>query len=378
MTNEIGGPGSLHLKGKTIKIGAAAPLSGPGSALGREMLQAVQLAVDECNVKGGIFGALVELDLADDAGKIEKGEVVARTLCAKADVLGVIGHYNSDVTLTASLIYEANSMAMISPIVSNPGLTERGLANIFRFTNRDDQTGLAIARYLRDELGKSSALIAATTTTYGRSMANEFKTAFESLGGMIVDEIWFEEGTEDFESIAKRMPANSDHVFYGGTFEGAPLLRSLREAGNNNLFATGDGCWDVTNFLEPAGSAVSVGEGVLVLSATPELGRVEGSIAFAERYAKRFGRIINYAVNSYASTKVLLAAIEDATTGQGVLPQRESLAPAVRKGSLCEIAYPTPTRWDAQGDNRSAVTALHTATSNGYQQVAQFPRTDAE
>jgi branched-chain amino acid transport system substrate-binding protein len=378
MTNEIGRPGSLHLKGKTITIGAAAPLSGRASALGREMLQAIQLAVDECNEKGGISGALVELDLADDAGKVEKGEAVARTLCAKTSVLGVIGHYNSDVTVAASLIYEANDMAMISPIVSNPGLTERGLTNIFRFTNRDDQTGLAIARYLHDELGKTTALIAATTTTYGRSMANEFTTAFENLGGMIVDEIWFEEGTEDFESIVRRIPANSDHVFYGGTFEGAPLLRSLRATGNNHLFATGDGCWDVTNFLRPAGAAVSVGEGVLVLSATPELGRVEGSMAFAERYTKRYGAISNYAVNSYASTKVLLAAIEDATTAQGISPQRESIAPAVRTGSLCGIAYSTATRWDDQGDNTSAVTALHTATSNGYQQVAQFPRTDAE
>jgi len=46
------------------------------------------------------------------------------------------------------------------------------------------------------------------------------------------------------------------------TFEGSPFLRSPRDAGNNNLFATGDRCWDVTNFLKPAGSIVSVGQGV--------------------------------------------------------------------------------------------------------------------
>jgi branched-chain amino acid transport system substrate-binding protein len=128
----------------------------------------------------------------------------------------------------------------------------------------------------------------------------------------------------------------------------------------------------------PAGAAVSVGEGVLVLSATPELWRVEGSMAFAERYAKRYGAITNYAVNSYVSTKVLLAAIEDATTGRNVIPQRESLAAAVRNGSLRGIAYPNATHWDAQGDNTSALAALHTANASGYQQVAQFPRTDAK
>jgi branched-chain amino acid transport system substrate-binding protein len=133
MTNEISSPRSLHLKGKTITIGASPPLSGRASALGREMLQAIQLAVDECNENGGIFGALVELDLADDAGRVEKGETVARTLCAKTNVLGVIGHYNSDVTLAASLIYEANNMSMISPIVSNPGLTALHTATLHGF-----------------------------------------------------------------------------------------------------------------------------------------------------------------------------------------------------------------------------------------------------
>jgi branched-chain amino acid transport system substrate-binding protein len=377
MVNGDNNRNSQKLKGKTIAIGAAAPLSGRARGLGCEMLQAIQIAVDEWNEAGGLSGAFVELHAEDDAGKVEKGEVVARTLCGRANVLGAVGHYNSDVTLAASLIYEANRMTMITPIVSNPGLTERGLTNIFRFTNRDDQTGLAIARFLRSEHSKTSAFIAATTTTYGRSMAAEYKAAFRSLGGTIVGEIWFEEGTDDFTSIVNQMP-ESDHVFYGGTFEGAPLLRSLRQAENNKLFATGDGCWDMANFLEPAGSAATVGEGVIVLSATPELGLVDGSMTFAERYEARHGRIRNYALNSYAATNLLLAAIARAAGAQVAIPQRDSIAPTLRKLSARGIAYPNETRWNDKGDNTSAITALHTATSNGFKQVAQFPRTDAE
>jgi len=61
-------------------------------------------------------------------------------------------------------------------------------------------------------------------------------------------------------------------VFYGGTFEGAPLLKALRKSGFSQLMATGDGCWDIINFLEPGGHFAEMGEGVLVLSASAAAG----------------------------------------------------------------------------------------------------------
>ena len=45
-------------------------------------------------------------------------------------------------------------------------------------------------------------------------------------------------------------------------------MRELRASGWPHLFATGDGCWDIENFLRPAAEVVEAGEGVLVLSAT--------------------------------------------------------------------------------------------------------------
>jgi branched-chain amino acid transport system substrate-binding protein len=55
----------------------------------------------------------------------------------------------------------------------------------------------------------------------------------------------------------------------------------------------------LVNFLRPAGGSINLAEGVVVLSATPEVGRVPGSDSFARRYARRHGAIGNYAVNAY-------------------------------------------------------------------------------
>src|SRR5690242_13378182 len=147
-----------------LTIAAAGPLSGRGARLGREMVQAVELAVEERNAGGGILGVPVRLEVADDAALPERGLAVARDLAARADVLGVLGHYNSHVTLPAAEVYGAAGVALVAPIVSNPALTDRGLATVFRFTNRDDSTAAAIAGHLRRDMGKQRAVVVATRT----------------------------------------------------------------------------------------------------------------------------------------------------------------------------------------------------------------------
>lgn len=176
---------------------------------------------------------------------------------------------------------------MITPIVSNPGLTGRGYKNIFRFTNSDDQTAAAIAFHLFAKFGKRSAAIVGTTTTDGASMSTEFIKAFQSSGRRIVQEHWVEEGTKDFDGFAKSVRGVVDVIFYGGTFEGAHLLQALRAHDVPQLLATGDGCWDVTNFIEPASAVVELSEGVLVLSAAPEIGCVTGLVT-SQRVMRRF------------------------------------------------------------------------------------------
>jgi branched-chain amino acid transport system substrate-binding protein len=351
-----------------IGIGVSAPLSGAAAALGLEMKQAVQLAVEEKNAAGGIAGSRLELDVADDKGSVEAGLDIASDFCSRSEVLGVVGPYNSNVGLAAGERYAAAGLLMITPIVSNPALTERGWQSVFRFTNRDDRTGMAIARHLVDALGKRNAAIVATDTTYGRSMAAEFGKAFAACGGSIVARHAVQEGERDFAGLVASLPTDFDVLFYGGSFEGVAILEALREARLTQLMATGDGCWDVKNFLEPAADLASSGEGVLVLSATPEIGQVDGSRQFAERYAARFGPIGNYAANSFDSACALIAAIEAAVAGDGA--SRQSVVAAMRGLRLRGIAYPEPTRWDDKGDNQSAVTALHVVEGGRFQQVA--------
>jgi branched-chain amino acid transport system substrate-binding protein len=359
-------------KGETILIGVGAPLSGAAAPLGLEMKQAIELAIDEKNAGGGIFGAKVALEIADDASNPAKAETVARDFCSMSSLLGIVAHFDSDVTLVASGFYHECGLAMITPIASNPDVTERGFTNVFRFTNRDDQTGRAIAKYFFERLGKRRAVAIENVTMYGKSMSRAFIDAFTVLGGHILARRTVQVGVRDFAAEVKTLPSEFDVLFYSGMLEGAFILKAMRAAGLNQLFAAGDGCWDIPHFLEPAGASATEGEGVLVLSASPEIGRIPGSAAFAEKYYHRYGSIINYAANSYDSARVLLQAIEDAVTASKTIPTRAEVIEAMRKIRFQGIGYRRPTEWNEKGDNLATITALHIVKDGRFQQIAEF------
>ncbi len=61
--------------------------------------------------------------------------------------------------LAAEKTYADCGLAVITPMASNPGITEQGLANVFRLTNRDDHKGPALAKWLMTKMGKKAAVI---------------------------------------------------------------------------------------------------------------------------------------------------------------------------------------------------------------------------
>ena len=122
----------------TIKIGVAQPLSGPMAALGQDLLNGVNLAVDELN-KGGytVDGKRVTLEVVavDDKADAATGKAVAQQL-VDAGVVAVIGHLNSGVSIEAAPIYAAKDIAQIA-ISTNPKFTQLGLNSTFRMVASD-------------------------------------------------------------------------------------------------------------------------------------------------------------------------------------------------------------------------------------------------
>jgi branched-chain amino acid transport system substrate-binding protein len=370
------GVASAQLQGRTIRIGIGAPLTGGAASFGVEMKNAVELALDEQNAAGGLLGARVEARAFDDEASDARGQSGAGELCRDSAVLAVVGHVNSNVSIAASTVYAGCELAMLTPMSSNPGVTDRGLPNVFRLTNRDDHKGPGLAAYLYRRLGKRRAVVVDDQTAYGKGLADLFAGAFATLGGQVVARRTVKVGERDFQTLVAGLPREFDVLFFGGIAEAAYVLKEMRARGVNQLFACGDGCWNVAGFIRPAEGAAIKGEGVLVLSAAPAVGRVPGSAAFAERYAKRFGPIANYAVNSYDSARLVLAAIKEAAAASGGLPTRGEVIRALRGLHYQGLAYAQPVEWDAKGDNVAAVIFVNSVEGDRFKEIGEITRRD--
>lgn len=369
-------PAGAQLADQTVAIAVGGPLSGSAAAFGTEQKQAVQLAVDEKSAEGGLLGAKVVLVSADDRGDSAEGKAVAQRFCDDPTVLGVVGDVNSGVTIDASGVYRACRLAMVTAMSSNPGVTERGLDNVFRLTNRDDNKGPAIATYLVRTLGKKRAVVVDDQTVYGRGLADLFVQGFARAGGEVVTRASVTVGQKDFEPTVASLPKDFDVLFFAGIAEAAPLLKAMRAHGLAQRFACGDGCWDVKGFIARANGAATRGEGVLILSAAPALGRVPGSAEFAARYQAKYGPIANYAVNSYDSARLVLNAVETAARQKGGMPTRAEVLAALRAVKFQGIAYARPVTWDAKGDNTAAVIFLNVVESDRFKEIAEISRED--
>lgn len=358
---------------QTIRVGIGAPLTGGAASFGVEMKHAVELAVDEQKAVGG---RRLEAVVADDEASDAKAQTIARAFCDDPAVLGVIGHVNSNVSITASSLYQACGLAMITPMSSNPAVTDRGLANVFRLTNRDDHKGPGLAAYLYGKRGKRKAVVVDDQTVYGKGLADVFAKAFSALGGAVIAHPTVKVGDRDFHPLLANLPKDFDVLFYAGIAEAPYVLKQMRESGLNQLFACGDGCWSVKGFIQPAEGATTKGEGVLILSAAPAIGRVPGSQAFADRYTKRFGPIANYAANSYDAARALLLAIEQAARSKNGPPTRPDVLAALRSLHFQGIAYARPVEWDAKGDNKGAVIFVNVVDGDRFREVAEITPDD--
>jgi branched-chain amino acid transport system substrate-binding protein len=365
------GPACAQFAGQEIHIGVGGPLTTGSATFGVEMRQAVELAVAEKNAGGGILRARVVAVAADDQADNQKGAAVAKGFCDDPADLGVVGHVNSGVTIAAAPVYAGCGLAMITPMSSNPGVTEQGLANVFRLTNRDDRKGPGLARWLYGQ-GKRRAVVLDDGTVYGKGLADGFVKGFESAGGAVAARESVKVGETDFRPLLNRLPKDFDLLFFAGIREGAYIVKDMRALGLNQLFACGDGCWSVDGFIKPAGDAATAGEGVRILSAAPAVGKVPGSADFAARYTAKYGAINNYAASSYDSARIVMAAIEQAAKAKNAIPTRADVVAAVKASRLQGIAYARPVAWDAKGDNASAVIFVNAVEDHRFKEIDEI------
>jgi len=225
---------------KVIKIATQGPLSGSMAVFGASIKDGTQLAIDQLAGPLVAMGFKVELAAFDDQGNPDTGVANAKSIVSDPAILAVVGHYNSGVQIPSSEEYHAAGLANVSPINTNPKVTDRGYLEVSRVCGRDDVQGAVGANFAAKK-GIKSAYVIHDKTAYGQGIAEYFKRESEKLGIKILGFAGTEEKA-NFDSILSPILASKPEVIYfGGIFDqGAVLFKQARQKGYMGMLLSDD------------------------------------------------------------------------------------------------------------------------------------------
>lgn len=303
----------------TLKIGVAGPLTGDQAAFGEMLRNGATLAVEEWNARGGVSvgGRKMKVDIlwGDDRHDPKDGVSIAHEF-VKAGAAGIVGHFNSSVSIPASTVYAEAGVVQITPASTNPGLTEQGFSTVFRVCGRDDQQGEVAANYIVDKLKLKRVAILHDKTTYGQGLADETKRFLEKRGVMPVFYSGVVQGDKDYTPVlTAAKEAKPELVYFGGIHPEAILLvKQMRERlGMKAHFMSGDGI--VTDeYYKIAGKSA---EGTYI-TFTPDQTKLAAAQNVIKKHRKRFGKEVGaYTIFSYVAANLILNSIQATGSTKG-------------------------------------------------------------
>lgn len=295
-----------------VKVGHAAPLTGPQAHLGKDNENGVRLAIDELNGKGFEIGGkkvTFELMSEDDQADPRIATTVAKKFVDEG-VHVVIGHLNSGTTIPASRIYNEAGIVEVSPSATNPKYTQQGYKGAFRVMANDVQQGKALGEFAVKDMGAKKIAIIDDRTAYGQGLADEFEKAVVANGGSVIVREFTNDKASDFTAILTKIKGQKPElVFYGGMDgQGAPMARQMKTLGLTAKFLGGDGI-HTAEFMKLAGPAA---EGVTASLPGVPLESMPHGPDFKQKFESKYGVIQLYAPYCYDAMMVIAHAMQRA------------------------------------------------------------------
>jgi branched-chain amino acid transport system substrate-binding protein len=289
-----------------ILVGIAGPMTGSDAAFGEQFRRGANKAIDDINAKGGVLGQKLQAVVGDDACDPKQAVSVANDLVSKK-VAVVIGHFCSSSSIPASSVYAEANLVEISPASTNPQLTERGLANVFRVCGRDDVQGPTGAKWVASHFKGKRVAVIDDKSTYGQGLADEFKKELNKLGIKEVLRDSVTAGEKDYSPLVTKLKqAKVGVIYWGGYYtEGGLIVRQMRDQGLKTVLVGGDALND------PAFWAITgpAGEGTL-LTFGPDATLDPKNAALVAWFKTQNYDAEAYTLYSYAAIQAWVAAVK--------------------------------------------------------------------
>ncbi|MDC0358733.1 ABC transporter substrate-binding protein [Oligoflexia bacterium] len=208
----IGSTGVAAPKAGVIKIGALFHLTGEWAPQGNAFLEGAQLAVAEVNGRGGVAGKQIDL-IVEDTKYIPSVTHSASKKLLGTDRIDVALVTCLTETRVAAPLFGQQHVPLITLWDSAPELEQLGRYS-FAIGTWAPSSGEVAAKYAASTLKAKTAVVLNSNTGWSLSVSTPFITAFESLGGVVLNTITSNPKEHDYRSILLRVKKLKPDVIY--------------------------------------------------------------------------------------------------------------------------------------------------------------------
>ncbi len=288
-----------------LSIAMAGALNGPDAALGINIKNGVQLAVDKHNAANP--GCQVQLKTFDTEGDPQKATAIAPQIVDDKYTIGLVGPAFSGETKATGGVFDQAGLTAATASATNVTLSQQGWKTFFRGLGNDGQQGQAVANYMKNALGAKKVCVVDDSTDYGLGLAQVIRKTLGPVADSACN-ISVKKGDKDFSAAVTQIKgAGPDAIFYSGYYaEAAPFVQQLRDGGLQATFLSGDGTKD-PEFVKQAGESSK--DALLSCPCSP------APAAFAKEYTEKFGQEPGtYSTEGYDLGTIMLKAIDSGVT----------------------------------------------------------------
>lgn len=299
-----------------VAIAMAGALNGPDAALGINIKNGIQMALDKHNAANP--GCQIDLKTFDTEGDPQKATAIAPQIVDDASIVGLVGPAFSGETKATGGVFNQAGLVAATASATNVTLSQQGWKTFFRGLANDGVQGPSVANYMKTTLGDKKVCVVDDSTDYGTGLAAAVRETLGSVSDAACS-ISVKKGDKDFSAAVTQVKgASPDSVFYSGYYsEAAPFVQQLRDAGFTGRFVSADGTKD-PEFVKQAGEASK--DAVLSCPCGP------ASKAFSDEYTKKFSQGPGtYSTEGYDLGTIMAKGIDSGAV------TREALLDYVRK-----------------------------------------------
>ena len=214
---------------KELLVGVSDALTGPGAVYGVPQYNAVQMAAEEINAKGGIKAGVDSYKLkvisTDDKANPTEATNAVRKLLDRDGVKYLLGFCCSGSTSAVASFIDKENAVMLVGNAAERSITARGAANLFRTRPPADYTGAAAGAFVAKRGVKSIAVIGSLDVSLYAQYLEAFEREFAKTGGKILVKESF--GLKDRDmtpQLTKVKAANAEALLVLGYVEPAAFV----------------------------------------------------------------------------------------------------------------------------------------------------------